>query len=357
MKKCKLILLAILSVLAFTVNSCTLYEAAPNLAHDKLLMSWLSDPRYVETELRVTIKNFKVLTGNELIKANREMNIPDNTPPTFRIWSSQPLEYINQKNVQFLGVSQEPDEKWTDTENGNVIFYWDIAKRLKDGDSIVISRRFRYDLFNFAVPQDIQTANAPDGMIEDPARFLLSEEFLELNDSIKAKAASIAGSETDPLKKARLFYDWTRGNMKYEWPVLVRGAGEALKTCKGDCGQYSYLYIALCRSANIPSRLVSGFMLAPDTLSYHVWSEIQLPGLGWVPVDCTDKNGFLSLDNRRLVTSRGMNILLRNVPVWATYKNSEAQNGKTDFMQMMTTVISGCKAEVSSRRIIHKFEK
>ncbi|MBN8544651.1 MAG: transglutaminase domain-containing protein [Ignavibacteria bacterium] len=357
MKIYKLILLLGLGILATGINSCALYEASPGRAHDKLLASWLSEPRYVETELRITIKNFKVLHGEELVKANREMNIPDYTPPTFRIWSSQPFEYINQRNVKFLGVSPEPDERWTDAENGNVIFYWDIAKRMKDGDSLVITRRFRYDLFNFTVPQDIQTANAPDGMLDDAERYLVSEEFLELTDSIKAMSVSIAGGENDPLKKARLFYDWMRGNMKYEWPVLARGAGEALKTCKGDCGQYSYLYIAFCRASNIPARLVSGFMLAPDTLSYHVWSEIQLPGLGWLPVDCTDKNGFLSLDNRRLVTSRGTNIPLPNVPAWATWKNSEAQNGKTDFMQMMTTVISGVKAEVSTRRILHKYSK
>ena len=145
--------------------------------------------------------------------------------------------------------------------------------------------------------------------------------------------------------------------MKYQWPVQKRSALEAFRTCTGDCGQYSYLFIALSRAAQIPSRLVTGFMLAPDTVSYHVWAEIDLPGLGWMPVDCNDKNGFLKLDNRRLVSARGMNIPLPNVPVWATYKNSDAQNRRTDFMQMVTTVISGYKANITSRRIIHRFVK
>lgn len=357
MKKDKYLLVTILFILSLGVNSCTFLEKSNSDFQNEIAGKWLSDPRYVETELLVIIKNVEILEGDSLKASNKRMGIPADTPPVFRLWSSQPKNYINQKNVQYLGVTPSPTESWTEDENGNLIYYWDLLKSLKTGDSLVISRKLTYTLYNLKSPDNLDLLDTSSWYEDDPERFLISEDYIEITDSIKNKANEIVTNETNLVKKTKLLYDWVHGNMKYQWPVLERSAQSALRTCTGDCGQYSYLFIALSRACGIPARLVSGFMLAPDTVSYHVWSEVQFPGVGWLPVDCTDKNGFLSLDNRRLVTSRGMNIPLFNVPEWADYKNSEAKDDRTDFMQMVTTVMSGVKANIRTQRIIHKFTK
>ena len=357
MKKEKLLLLSSLLFLSLSVNSCAFLEKENADSQNHITQKWLSDPRSVEAELLVIIKNVEVLKGDSLIANNKRMGIPENTPPTFRLWSSQPKNYINQRDVQYLGVSPAPTESFTEDENQNLIYYWDLLKSMKTGDSLIISRKIRYTVYNFKTPENIDQIDSTAFYEDDPERFLISEEFIEITDSIKEKALEITAGETNPVKKSKLLYDWVRGNMKYTWNVPERSAQSALRTCSGDCGQYSYLFIALCRASGIPARLVSGFMLAPDTSSYHVWSEVQFPGTGWLPVDCTDKNGFLSLDNRRLVTSRGMNIPLFNVPEWANYKNNEAKDDRTDFMQMVTVVMSGVKASIRTQRIIHKYSK
>ncbi|MBK7868955.1 MAG: transglutaminase domain-containing protein [Ignavibacteriales bacterium] len=357
MKKEKLLLLSSLLLLSLGVNSCTFIENSNKDTQNHITHNWLGEPRFVEAELLVIIKNVEILKGDSLINHNKRMGIPKNTPPTFRLWSSQPKNYINQRDVQYLSVSPAPTESFTEDENQNLIHYWDLMKSLKTGDSLVISRKVRYTVYNLTTPDNIDQINSSAFFEDDPTRFLISEEFLEITDSIKAKAAEVTVGETNSVKKTKLLYDWVRGNMEYTWNVPERSAESALRTCSGDCGQFSYLFIALCRASGIPARLVSGFMLAPDTISYHVWSEVQFPGTGWLPVDCTDKNGFLSLDNRRLVTSRGMNIPLFNVPEWADYKNSEAKEDRTDFMQMVTVVMSGVKANIRTQRIIHKFTK
>lgn len=357
MKKEKLLLLSSILLLSLGVNSCTFLEKSNVDFQEQIIKSLLSEPRFVEAELLVIIKNVEILNGDSLIANNKRMGIPENTPPTFRLWSSQPKNYINQRDVQYLGVSPAPTESFTEDENQNLIYYWDLMKSLKTVDSLVISRKVRYTLYNLKTPENIDQIDPNAFFEDDPARFLISEDFIEITDSIKEKAAEITAGETNSVKKTKLIYDWVNGNMKYTWNVPERSARSALKTCSGDCGQYSYLFIALCRASGIPARLVSGFMLAPDTSSYHVWSEVQFPGTGWLPVDCTDKNGFLSLDNRRLVTSRGMNIPLFNVPDWADYKNSEAKDDHTDFMQMVTVVMSGVKANIRTQRIILKYSK
>lgn len=337
-------------------GSCAFYTPSPKALHEEMIKGWLSKGRKVEVELQVTIKNVRRLEGAELSAANVEKGLPANTPPVFRLWSAQPQEYINIRNFEYKRTDPAPDDIFRDTVNGNLIYYWQLENKLKTGDSLVISRRIHYDLFSIKVPEDL-TTQASSTANGNNSRFLGSEEFIEISDSIKAKAAEITAGAEDPVSKTRALYKWVNANMKYEWPVPKRGALEAFRSCKGDCGQYSYLFIALSRASGIPARLVSGFMLAPDTVSYHVWSEVDLPGLGWLPVDCTDKNGFLELDNRRLVSSRGMNIPLKHVPAWATYKNSDVQNGITDFMQMVTGVISGYNAQISTKRIIHRFDR
>lgn len=355
MKHLALLRLALLTF-PFLLGSCAFYTPAPEKLHEDLIKSWLSDGRKVDVELQVIIKNVKRLEGAELAAANKEKGLPADTPPAFRLWSAQPQEYINIRNFEYPATTPKPDDIFTDSVNGNLIYYWELENRLKSGDSLVISRRIQYDLFSVRVPEDITT----EGFLfsnGNNSRFLGEEEFIEITDSLKNKAAEITVGAEDPLSKTRAIYKWVNTNMKYEWPVPKRGALEAFRSCKGDCGQYSYLFIALSRASGIPARLVSGFMLAPDTVSYHVWSEVDLPGLGWLPVDCTDKKGFLELDNRRLVSSRGMNIPLKHVPAWATYKNSDVQNGITDFMQMVTGVISGYNAQISTKRIIHRFDR
>jgi hypothetical protein len=108
--------------------------------------------------------------------------------------------------------------------------------------------------------------------------------------------------------------------------------------------------MTMCRIAGIPARQQSGFNFMIDNTGAHVWSEIYLPVKGWVPIDPTRKNGFLFLDNKRLITSIGLNIPLEHTPAWANFENSEVEHGKTDFMQMYTLASSGIKADFSSKR-------
>jgi len=108
------------------------------------------------------------------------------------------------------------------------------------------------------------------------------------------------------------------------------------------------LFIALARSLHIPARQQSGFVFSAERVSYHVWAEVYLPGSGWFPADPTRSNGFGFLDNKRLIASLGMNIPLLFVPHWATYNNSEAEQGRTPFMQLITIVKSGFKADIST---------
>ncbi len=315
-----------------------------------------SQPRYVEGELIVHIRNIKVLSGDSLKQWNIKHNIPNDQKPTLMLWSSGIKDQTNQRDVKNIEYLPKPTDTFTEDENGNKILYWNLSSQLKNNDSLTIIRKFSCTAYDYLPTINEKEVNKNWDKIPSKIKsfYTKSEPFLELTPDIKSTADKIAGNIKEPLEKARAIFNWIRDTMKYVYPPKKRGAEEALKTCEGDCGQYSALFIALARAEGIPARQQSGFMFMPDNAGYHVWSEIYLPVYGWVPVDATKSNGFCHIDNQRLIASVGMNIPVKYSPVWATDKNSEVHNGRIDFMQLVSAVMSGVKANLSTSLFVTK---
>lgn len=110
-------------------------------------------------------------------------------------------------------------------------------------------------------------------------------------------ANSLTAREPYPLEKAiKLFY---YVNSKLDYRVSNETTHSALRTLKrgyGNCEDFSLLYIALCRSVGIPARFVTGYRFDPDQVRQdevdlakfgHAWVEVNLPGIGWIPVEPT----------------------------------------------------------------------
>lgn len=108
---------------------------------------------------------------------------------------------------------------------------------------------------------------------------------------LQALAAEIAGDETDPVRKARRFYDFITTNVRYAYQRpyrLIENAAEyTAVNLRGDCGLQALLFIALCRIAGIPARWQSGLYAQPGDVGSHDWAEFYSARLGWLPVDCS----------------------------------------------------------------------
>ncbi|GAB4323146.1 MAG: hypothetical protein Kow0059_18400 [Candidatus Sumerlaeia bacterium] len=312
-------------------------------------------PRTAELEFVITISDVHVLDGEALRRSNRERGIPPYQKPTLLVWCAGPPELVNQRGVEWLDVSPEPTDTFQDDEHGNPIQFWDLSDRLTSGTNITLRRHFRFTTWEYRPLQGHQaTAVALSDTMSPRLMSLYTrpEPFLQLTDEMRETARRAIGTETHPLFQAERLFEFVRGHMSYVYPPERRGALEALHSGRGDCGQYAYLFIALCRSLHIPARQQSGFRIGDDSIGYHVWAEIYLPPYGWIPVDATEKDGFGRLDNRRLVSSVGTHIPLRHAPTWATYANSDVEAGRTDFMQFMTIVQSGIEARITGERRI-----
>lgn len=313
--------------------------------------------RIVAAELKLEVTNIQSISEDSLKSLNSLNGLPPKTQSSMLIWSSDIRNYATQKLLQQSKITPEPDTTFSDSAFGNQILYWDLSTKNKG--KATISRSFKYLTYDFRAEVDRVAEQQNWHLIpqEISEGYTRAERFLEQEDALIDTVFHLLADVPDPVSQAEVIYDWIQKSMTYVYPPEKRGVVNAFKTLKGDCGQYSALFITMARIAGIPARQQSGFNFIPGNTGAHVWSEIYLPIKGWVPVDATRKDGFLHLDNGRLITSLGLNIPLVNAPDWANFQNSEVENGKTDFMQMFTLASHGMSADFNStRRIIYSIE-
>lgn len=71
----------------------------------------------------------------------------------------------------------------------------------------------------------------------------------------------------------------------------VQPPAETLRRKSGSCRDMATLFIEACRNMGLAARFVSGYLhSAAQTTGYgstHAWSEVYLPGAGWIGFDST----------------------------------------------------------------------
>lgn len=235
-----------------------------------------------------------------------------------KIWLSKPISSKYQKIDKFK-INIRPSSIYKD-EQGNSLLYFDIKQKGR------ISLNMSFDAVLFKEKSDIKTIKN-DSFKTAPKtlrRYLKDEPSLEQTKDVKALVAKLTSEKENALEKITTFFDFVVDNFKYRCPVVKRGVKNLnLLKLRGDCGEYSSLFVAMMRSVGIPSRNITGFALSPKGIVVeHGWAEVYLKPLGWVPIDmvytsqekANKKNKlkyFLQHDDYRLVFCQGFNIPLK----------------------------------------------
>lgn len=117
---------------------------------------------------------------------------------------------------------------------------------------------------------------------------------------IKELVKTLTEGVTDPLEKARIFYDFITLNMKYTFMPAYFGLENIAETCArsytGDCGVFALLFITLCRCAGIPACWQSGLTAEPDFCGGHDWARFYVAPHGWMFADPSYGTGAVRLE-------------------------------------------------------------
>jgi tetratricopeptide (TPR) repeat protein len=202
--------------------------------------------------------------------------------PEVRLWVALPVEHRGQL-VEIGEIYPEPEAIIEDDLGKTKIVFWRQTD-VEEGERLSFYYDFAYagELVSGA-DIDPEEVEPYDEASPEYRRYTVSEPWIEVTDGIRARAREIVGDETNPYLKAHKIFDWVIYYVRYEFPDYEsRGAAKSFARMSGDCGEFSFVFCALCRAEGIPARTVT---CCWPFGGGHVWAEVLIPPYGWVPAD------------------------------------------------------------------------
>ena len=235
-----------------------------------------------------------------------------------------------------------PDTYYYDPADdyNNTIEFFDVT--LLTGNEFIYE--ISYNITMNEITWEPQDSNEQEYNLTDPFYLNLTgpENNLQVNNPTLVDLSNqLCEGKTSIGDKIEAILDWIINNIEYE-PDLVSSQGAYLTyfTKRGDCSDFSTLFVTLCRIQGIPARKIVGLVLfddngyplynlkAGDEISYflglnpegggegnvpgHAWAEYYIPGYGFISTDPTfcqsDKRKYMnSIDYIHLFSSVGEN--------------------------------------------------
>jgi transglutaminase-like putative cysteine protease len=225
-------------------------------------------PKHLEATMTVTVR-------------------PDVTQPgdLVRAWLPVPRAYPFQTGFKVVNSSPAILQLGPETSPIRSAYF-----EQKASAGIPTSFTVTYRFTTHGVHFDLDPARVRSTSITpDLKPFIQEAPHVVFTPELRALAKTIAGSESNPLLRAKRYYDWIGQNIKYsyatEYSTIRNISHYCLTNRYGDCGQIGLLFISLCRVDGIPARWQSGWNLFPGAKTIHDWAEIYIAPYGWFPVD------------------------------------------------------------------------
>ncbi|MEI8307637.1 MAG: transglutaminase family protein [Chloroflexales bacterium] len=130
------------------------------------------------------------------------------------------------------------------------------------------------------VERDVADRVWPQVDAGDLVRYLSLTPLTKADTRITDTARQLGHRHADPEDLADAINTWVHGAMRYAHGVTMvdTPAAEALAIGGGLCQDYAHIMLAICRSAGLPARYVSGHMLGEG--GSHAWVEALVAGPG-----------------------------------------------------------------------------
>lgn len=214
--------------------------------------------------------------------------------------------------------------EFLEDSSGNLYAHWTQIV-IPSGQTFVAE--IRYHALSFAVQFRVNSSLSKPYNTESSVyeKYTQPEKFIESDDELIVSTAKNIVAEIDEddyHARAQAIYEFVVNYLTYRLQPKEQGALWALENKEGDCSEYSYLFVALCRAVGIPARVQAGFAFSgytEETENGHMWAEYYLEEYGWIPVDASWKL-FDKLDNRHFAA-------LQSIPEYTEFVNYEFKYG------------------------------
>lgn len=190
-----------------------------------------------------------------------------------------------------LDIKTEPEAT---PSQDKFVFNWkspgENLLRYKVESSVRVENKFEkvYNKISFPI-----TGSLP----ADVSEYINPTEKIDSgNKNIVSLANSLAEGEDDLFIVIHKLAAWVKENVGYSLTTVTAEATQkaswVLENREGVCDEITALFMAMCRALGIPAMFVSGVSYTDDPQfaerwGPHGWSEVYLPGYGWVPFDVT----------------------------------------------------------------------
>ncbi|MEZ6134728.1 MAG: transglutaminase domain-containing protein [Pirellulaceae bacterium] len=176
------------------------------------------------------------------------------------------------------------------------------SQMIPGGSRQLATIKVRIEKKHIVGPEDTTAFVIPRRTSRDIRNFLGNSPYIEA-DAGEIRKIVREVDETQPLndwKRVEALYDWVRDNIEYENGEL-KTVREALKDRKGDCEEMTSTFVALCRAAKVPARMV--------WIPNHCYPEFYLEdsaGEGyWFPCQVAGTRNFGSMPEYLPILQKG----------------------------------------------------
>ncbi len=269
-----------------------------------------------------------------------------------QVWISQPLTLDCQK-INSFSIFPKPKKQYKDLQGNKILYFY-----FKDLKKIEIKINIKATLWKNQIDFKKNKISLPSDKSFD--KYIKSEEFLKQTSEIKKKTQEITKNDKSILDKIRSIFNFAVYNFEYRYPVKRRGAEKLnLSDLKGDCAEYSSLFVTMCRTLKIPARNSTGFIISLKNkkIAEHSWASVYLKPYGWIDFDTqyasTEKNKikkyFGQRGDYRIIFANGFNIPLKPAILKgfkSDFWNNMGLPVKSNFTQTLQPIIFASKNNI-----------
>lgn len=219
------------------------------------------------------------ITLRHTVRVKDEYFVPGET---YRVWIPLPAECIQQSDIKILDCYGEPIHIAAPDADTRTICW---EETMTENHPFWVEYSYKH-VAPYVDPSKVKAYPVqPTFDTEEIAPHIVFTPY------IKALCAELTEGVTDPIEKARRFYDFVTTKAKYSFTpdyfVLPQIPDSCLKDLRGDCGVLALAFITLCRCAGIPAKWQSGQVADPDLTGSHDWAMFYVAPYGWMFADCS----------------------------------------------------------------------